>query len=212
MSKLNQLLSSGIVAVIRKVEADKVPLLVETLVQSGVSGLEITVDSENAIELISELAKKYENNNVVIGAGTVLNKEQAQHAIEAGAHFIFAPTLDKETIEYTKSRNIIMIPGVYTPTEIYQAHKWGADVVKIFPARALGPQFIKDVAAPLGNIPMMPTGGVGAENIGEFIRAGAVAAGVGGSLVDKKAIENEDWNTISKEAQRLVEEVKKARI
>lgn len=189
---LNRLLSSGIVAVVRKIEPEKVDQLVGSLIAGGVSGIEVTIDSEDALEKIYELKNKY-REQAVIGAGTIFNKIQAAEAIAAGADFIFAPTLDKETIEYTKKQGKIMIPGAFTPTEIFQGYAWGADIIKVFPASALGPNFIKDVKGPLNNIPIMPTGGISLDNIDSFFEVGSVAVGVGGSLVNSRLIKKDKW-------------------
>ncbi|GAA0486252.1 bifunctional 4-hydroxy-2-oxoglutarate aldolase/2-dehydro-3-deoxy-phosphogluconate aldolase [Salinibacillus aidingensis] len=209
-ASLNRLLTSGIVAVIRKVDPEKVPPLVQAFVDGGVSGIEITMDSDNSSAMIREL-KQVHGNKILIGAGTVLNKEQAKEAIEAGSDFIFAPILDRETIEYTKNQGILMIPGVFTPTEIHQAYQWGADMVKVFPATVVGPQFFKDVKGPISQVPMMPTGGVNLDNLGAFIHAGAVAAGIGGSLVNKTLIEQGDWKALQNLAERYVEKVAQVR-
>ena len=208
--KLDQLLSSGIVAVVRKVDADSVVPVVDAFIKGGITGIEITVDSERAYEKIAELRRLYQEQ-AVIGAGTVVKTDQAKEAIEAGADFIFAPTLSEEVVKYTKEQGKIMIPGVFTPTEMYQAVSWGADVVKIFPASVLGPGFIKDVSAPLGGIRMMPTGGVNLENVGAFISAGAEAAGIGGSLVNKTLIKEENWDELTRIAKAYVEAVNDAR-
>ncbi|MRG84955.1 bifunctional 4-hydroxy-2-oxoglutarate aldolase/2-dehydro-3-deoxy-phosphogluconate aldolase [Salinibacillus xinjiangensis] len=209
-ASLDRLLSSGIVAVIRKVDPKKVPPLIQAFVDGGVSGIEITMDSNHSTALINEL-KQVHGNKVMIGAGTVLNKEQAKEAIEAGSDFIFAPILDRETIEFTKKQGILMIPGVFTPTEIHQAYQWGADMVKVFPASVVGPRFFKDVKGPISQIPMMPTGGVNLDNIGAFIQAGAVTVGIGGSLVDKSLIEQEDWKALRNLAQQYVEKIAEVR-
>ncbi|WP_077624534.1 bifunctional 4-hydroxy-2-oxoglutarate aldolase/2-dehydro-3-deoxy-phosphogluconate aldolase [Sediminibacillus massiliensis] len=207
---LDKLLSSGITAVIRKIEPNKVKPLVQAFIDGGVSGIEITMDSDNPADLIHEL-KEIHGTKAAIGAGTVLNKEQAAEAINAGADFIFAPILDKETIEYTKKQGKLAIPGVFTPTEAYQAYLWGADMVKIFPASVVGPQFIKDVNGPLSQVPKMPTGGVNLENVESFIKAGAVAAGIGGSLVNKQLIQEEKWEELRALAEKYVAAVSRAR-
>jgi 2-dehydro-3-deoxyphosphogluconate aldolase / (4S)-4-hydroxy-2-oxoglutarate aldolase len=203
---LDHMLSSGIVAVIRKVSPSKVKPLVEAFINGGVTGIEITMDSEDALRIISEMKETF-GEKAVIGAGTVMNKEQAEQAISAGADFIFAPILSKETIEYTKEQGVIMIPGVFTPTEMHLANQWGADMVKIFPANVLGPKFLKDVSGPISDIPMMPTGGVNLDNVQSFMEAGAVAAGIGGSLVNKSLIEREDWVELEELAKKYVEKV-----
>jgi 2-dehydro-3-deoxyphosphogluconate aldolase / (4S)-4-hydroxy-2-oxoglutarate aldolase len=207
---LGRLLASGIVAVVRKVDPDKAEALTGAFVRGGVTGIEVTVDSDDAYQTIRRLKGKY-SEEAVIGAGTVVNKEQAEKALEAGADFIFAPILDRETVEYTKEQGKIMIPGVFTPTEIHQAYVWGADIVKVFPASTLGPGFIKDVNAPLGEIPKMPTGGVNLDNVGEFIKAGSVAAGIGGSLVKKDLIAAGDWDGLENLAREFVNKVQEAR-
>ncbi|MFD2922213.1 bifunctional 4-hydroxy-2-oxoglutarate aldolase/2-dehydro-3-deoxy-phosphogluconate aldolase [Halobacillus naozhouensis] len=206
MSKLDQMLSSKIVAVIRKVEPEKVKPLVQALVKGGVTGIEVTMDSDDSLRLIEELKAEH-GDQAVIGAGTVMNKNEAKNAIAAGADFIFAPILDQETIQFTKEQGVIMIPGVFTPTEIHQADLWGADMVKVFPASVVGPQFIKDARGPLGHISMMPTGGVNLGNIESFMKAGAVAVGVGGSLVNKSLIGQENWRELEKLAKEYVESV-----
>ena len=205
-NKSKDLLSSRIVAVVRKIAPDKMKPLIQALIDGGITGIEITMDSENATTMIREL-KNIHKEKALIGAGTVLNIEQAKEAIDAGADFIVAPILDRETIEFTKSQGIIMVPGAFTPTEIYQAHKWGADMVKVFPASALGPNFIKDVRGPLSEISLMSTGGVSLQNIESLFEAGASAVGVGGSLLDKALIQNEDWDGIRDLSESYVNKI-----
>ncbi|GGB31946.1 bifunctional 4-hydroxy-2-oxoglutarate aldolase/2-dehydro-3-deoxy-phosphogluconate aldolase [Virgibacillus dakarensis] len=203
-STLNKLVSSGIVAVVRKIDPDKVTPLVDSLVAGGVTGIEITMNSKNSLEKISELKSKY-GEQTVVGAGTVLNQKQAKEAIVAGADFIFAPTLDRDTIEYTKREGKIMIPGAFTPTEIYQGYIWGADIIKVFPASVLGPKFIKDIKGPLGEIQVMPTGGISLNNIKSFFETGSIAVGVGGSLVQSELINQNKWEELEVLAKSFVE-------
>ncbi|THE11603.1 bifunctional 4-hydroxy-2-oxoglutarate aldolase/2-dehydro-3-deoxy-phosphogluconate aldolase [Bacillus timonensis] len=209
-SNLSNLLDSGVIAVVRKVSREKVTQVVSSLIAGGVTGIEITIDSEDALGAIREV-KDIFGEKAVIGAGTVLNSQSAEMAIEAGAEFIFAPTLHKGTIEVTKGYKKIVIPGVFTPTEILQAYEWGADVVKVFPASSLGPDFIKQIRGPLGHIPMMPTGGIDLENTEDFIAAGSVAVGVGGALLRKDLIDNNQWEPLTSLAQQFVQLVRKAR-
>ncbi|KKK36807.1 2-dehydro-3-deoxyphosphogluconate aldolase [Mesobacillus campisalis] len=208
---LSKLLKSGVVAVVRRVERKKTMNVVSSLVSGGVTGIEITMDSEDVLGTIQEASARF-GHKAVIGAGTVLDGKSAQQAIEAGAEFIFAPTLKRETIESAKGLEKIVIPGVFTPTEILQAHEWGADVVKVFPASTLGPDFIKQVRAPLGHVKMMPTGGVQLSNTKAFIQAGSVAVGVGGSLVRKDLIEDQKWEELSRLAEQFVKRVKEGRL
>ena len=157
--------------------------VVHALYEGGIRAVEITLNSANALALIEQVAAEI-NDSMLVGAGTVLNAKQAEAAINAGAQFIISPCLDIATIQYTKAKNKVSIPGAYTATEIVQAYNAGADIVKVFPAQS--PQYIKDMRAPLGHIPMMPTGGVSIDNIRAFAQAGACAFGIGTALVNNR--------------------------
>ncbi|MET3698582.1 2-keto-3-deoxy-phosphogluconate aldolase [Bacillus oleivorans] len=207
---LTKILDSGVVAVVRRIDKEKVMDVIAALVEGGITGIEMTMDSDDVLNTITK-AKQEFGDRAVIGAGTVLDGESAKLAIQAGAEFIFAPTLSQQTIAVSNRYGKIAIPGVFTPTEILQAHEWGADLVKVFPANVLGSQFIKDVRGPLGHIPMMPTGGIHLGNVEEYIKAGAVAVGVGGSLLNKEFIQNEDWAQLTALAKQYVEKVKASR-
>ncbi|WP_410768546.1 bifunctional 4-hydroxy-2-oxoglutarate aldolase/2-dehydro-3-deoxy-phosphogluconate aldolase [Fontibacillus sp. BL9] len=208
--KLKLLKESGVVAVVRRPPFGKAVRLTDALVAGGVKALEITVDSDRAFELIASLNERY-GEEVLVGAGTVLDAETAEKAIEAGAQFIFSPVLDEETIKTTIRHEVISIPGVMTPTEIVKGYRLGADLLKIFPGSSLGVNYIKELSAPLGQIPMMPTGGVTLDNVAEFIRAGAVAVGLGSSLLDKKAMEEERYDDITKRAEQFILAIHQAR-
>jgi 2-dehydro-3-deoxyphosphogluconate aldolase / (4S)-4-hydroxy-2-oxoglutarate aldolase len=208
-----RLLDSGLVAVIRRPDVDKVFHIAEALVNGGVGALEITVDTPSVYQLIHELKERLAGR-VLVGAGTVLDPKTAETAIEAGADFIFSPNFNVETIQVTNQYDRISIPGCMTPTEIVAAYQAGADLIKIFPGSSLGVQYIKELQGPLGHIPMMPTGGVTVDNVGTFIRSGAVAVGVGGSLVDNKAIAEERYDMLTEKAllfQKAIQEAKKER-
>lgn len=208
--KLRLLKDSGVVAVVRRPPYEKAVRITDALVAGGVKALEITVDSDRAFELISLLNERY-GEDVLVGAGTVLDAETAEKAIEAGAQFIFSPILDEETIKATIHHDVISIPGVMTPTEIVKGYRLGADLLKIFPGSSLGVNYIKELSAPLGHIPMMPTGGVTLDNVAQFIRAGAVAVGLGSSLLDKKAMEEERYDDITKRAEQFIQAIHQAR-
>ncbi|WP_413377429.1 bifunctional 4-hydroxy-2-oxoglutarate aldolase/2-dehydro-3-deoxy-phosphogluconate aldolase [Alkalihalobacillus sp. 1P02AB] len=210
MSRLETLLSSGVVAVMRKLPVEHVEEIAQALVAGGITGLEITVDSDDAFRTITKLRAKF-GEEVVVGAGTVLDAETAVKAIDSGAEFVFAPTLSEATIRATKRYGKIMIPGIFTPTEALQAIEWGADVVKVFPADVVGANFIKAVTGPLNHIKMMPTGGVNLDTIKTFIKAGAVAVGAGGSLFPKNLIETQDWIGLQHHAAQYVNKVKEVR-
>lgn len=202
--KLKFIEQNGVVAVVRKIDPTVVMEVTEAIVKGGIKVLEVTVDSEDSFNTIRRLKEKY-NTSILVGAGTVLDKETAKQAIEAKADFIFSPILDIDTIQLTNRYGRISIPGVYTPTEIVQAYSAGADILKVFPATKLGPGYFKDMRGPLPHIPLMPTGGVSLENMTEFLNNGAVAVGIGSALFDKKLIENRDFDQITEIARQYVE-------
>jgi 2-dehydro-3-deoxyphosphogluconate aldolase/(4S)-4-hydroxy-2-oxoglutarate aldolase len=181
MNILSQILQNKIIAIIRGAEPKSVHKIVQALFEGGIKLVEITLNSENAIELISELSAKM-NDQMLIGAGTVLDLQSAEIAIAHGAQFIISPSLNIEVIKFTKQKKVVSIPGAFTVTEIVAAYNEGADIVKVFPA--ISPQYIKDLRGPLSHIPLMPTGGINLNNIIEFKKSGAAAFGVGSSLVD----------------------------
>jgi 2-dehydro-3-deoxyphosphogluconate aldolase / (4S)-4-hydroxy-2-oxoglutarate aldolase len=206
---LNRLIESGLVAVIRKPKQNQIFEIAEALVRGGVRTLEITVDTPGSFAMIREIKDKFDNE-ILVGAGTVLDAETAKTAIEAGADFIFSPALDEETIHLTNRYGKISIPGVMTPTEIVKAYQTGADLLKVFPASSLGPKYFRELRGPLGHIPMMPTGGVSLDNVAEFIKNGAVVVGVGSSLLNKKAIEEGRFDILTEIAQKFVEKIRSA--
>jgi 2-dehydro-3-deoxyphosphogluconate aldolase/(4S)-4-hydroxy-2-oxoglutarate aldolase len=189
MSVLNKILESKIVAIIRGAEPGDVLEIARALYEGGVKCLEITLNSQDALQVIETIAMKMEGR-MEVGAGTVLSAAAASDAIAAGAKFIISPITDTETISLTKQKGAVSIPGAFTPTEIFKAYSSGGDIIKVFPGTS-GPGFIKEILAPLPFIPLMPTGGINLENLHEFIKAGAVAFGIGKALVDTKQKINE---------------------
>jgi len=204
MIMLQTLTKGGIIAVIRRIQAEKVEEIADALVSSGITALEITVDSADSYEIINKLSRRFEGK-AVVGAGTVLDGYAAYQAIHSGAEFIFSPTLNIETIRTTLRYGKISIPGVMTPTEALTAIEHGADAVKIFPASTIGNQFLKDLKAPCPQIPMIPTGGINLENIESFIQNGAISVGIGGNLIKG------DYDFIKENAAKYVNKVKEAR-
>ena len=200
----------GVVAVIRLKEPDKLRAIVDALADGGVRALEITMTVPRAIELIGEIAATLPAG-FILGAGTVTDGGTARRAIGAGAQFIVSPVFRRDVIEAAHAHNVPAMPGCFTPTEILNAWEAGADVVKVFPATALGPAFFKDVRGPLPYVKLMPTGGVTVDNAGDWIRAGAVAVGVGSALLDAKAVASGDLTAITTNARRIVENVHAAR-
>ncbi|WP_411953988.1 bifunctional 4-hydroxy-2-oxoglutarate aldolase/2-dehydro-3-deoxy-phosphogluconate aldolase [Alkalibacillus sp. S2W] len=203
---LEMLKDTGIIAVLRRVPKDQLFQVVDALVESGVNVLELTVDSDDAFSSIREL-NDYYGDRALVGAGTVVTPGEARQALDAGSQFIFSPSFDEEVVQLTHDAGVISIPGVLTPTEMVKAYQEGADAVKIFPASAVGPRYLKDLKGPLGHIPMIPTGGINVDNTAEFIKYGAIAVGVGGSLVDPSL----DLNTLKAKATAFVDQVKQGR-
>lgn len=204
------LLASGIVAVVRGAEADKVVKISKALQQGGVTAIELTMDTPGAIDMIKQVVAEV-GSQAVIGAGTVLDAETARAAILAGAEFIFCPSLHEDVIRTANRYGKVVIPGVMTPTEIISAYELGADILKVFPAGVLGPRYFREVRGPFKHIPLMPSGGVTLENAAEFIKAGCVALGVGGSLLDKEAIREERYEIVTQKASQFVKIVAQAR-
>jgi 2-dehydro-3-deoxyphosphogluconate aldolase / (4S)-4-hydroxy-2-oxoglutarate aldolase len=200
----------GIVAVIRLKDPARVRGVVDALAAGGVRALEVTMTVPRAVDLIRELAPTMPDG-FLLGAGTVTDAATAHAVIDAGAAFIVGPVFRPEVIAACHDRDVPAIPGCFSPTEILAAHEAGADIVKVFPATALGPTFIRDVRAPLPQVKLMPTGGVTIENAGEWIRAGAAAVGVGSALLDSRAIESGRFEVITANAQRVVANVAAAR-
>ena len=210
LENIKRLIDSGLVTVIRRPAEDKISNIANALIKGGVGALEITVDTPGVFSMITQLKREY-GEQVLVGAGTVLDAETAKRAIESGADFIFSPILDEKTIEMTVRYGKISIPGVMTPTEIVKAYQAGADILKIFPSGSLGPNYIRELKGPLGHIPMMPTGGVSLDNVQEFIKNGAVAVGVGGTLLNKQAIKEDRFDILTDTATKFAELIKKAR-
>ena len=183
MSTLTYILEHKIVAIMRGMPAKDALSLANALHKGGIDILEITLNSPNALGVIEELANEFKGA-MLIGAGTVLTGQEAKNAINAGAQFIISPALDAEVIKATKDAGKVSIPGAYTPTEIVQAHRSGADIIKVFPAPNAA--YIKNILAPLNYLKLMPTGGVNVDNIKDYAAAGAVAFGIGSSLVNSK--------------------------
>ena len=201
---------AGVVAVIRTKNKAEVRAIVDAIIAGGVRILEITMTVPGAADLIRELSDDL-GNTCIIGAGTVLDKDSAKQVIEAGANFVVSPTYDPQIISLCHNQKIAVIPGCFSPTEILSAWKAGADIVKVFPAGNAGPQYLRDLKGPLPQIKIMPTGGVTIENSGTWIRAGAVAVGIGTALLDPRAIANRDYLRLTTNARQLLESIDAAK-
>lgn len=207
---IHRILHPGIVAIIR---ADSSAQLIDaagTLLEGGVTGLEITMTTPNALGVIADVRAKY-GDAVLVGVGTVLDVETCRAAILAGAEFVVTPITRPEIIRVCNRYAKPIASGAYTPTEALTAHESGADFVKLFPADGLGPQYIKNLLAPLPMLQIIPTGGVTPQTAGSFIQAGCVALAAGSSLVSKEILKNKDWKKLTAAAAEFVEAVKKAR-
>jgi len=200
---------AGIVAVIRIKEPERLKAVVDAIAEGGIRVLEVTMTVPNAVKLIADLAPRMPAG-FLLGAGTVVDAATAKQVIDAGARFIVSPVFRQEVIDACHARDVSAMPGCFSPTEILNAWDGGADVVKVFPATALGPGYIKDVRAPLPQVKLMPTGGVTLDNAGDWIRAGAVAVGVGTSLLDSKAIAAGNYDVLRGHAERIVRNVQAA--
>ena len=206
MNTLAEILKHKIVAIVRGANPGDVLKIAEALHAGGVKLMEVTLNSENAIEVISELSQKMKGK-MLVGAGTVLDAASAKAAIDAGALFIISPCWNVETIKTTKELGAVSIPGAYTPTEIVNAYSAGGDIIKVFPASA-NINYIKEVRAPLPHIPLMPTGGINLQNISEFQKAGAVGFGIGTALVDTKKPTIENYlQELTSNARKFVEAI-----
>lgn len=207
---VRELETMGVVAVIRMKDPAKLRAVVDALAEGGVRALEVTMTVPGAVELIRGLASTLPAG-FLLGAGTVTDADTARAVIDAGARFVVGPVFRPDVIRACHERDVPALPGCFSPTEILTAHECGADIVKVFPATMLGPQFIRDVRAPLPQVKLMPTGGVTLDNAGEWIRAGAVAVGLGSALLDGKAIADGRFDVIVSNARRVVANVAAAR-
>ena len=208
-SLLDRALAGRLVAIVRLRQGDRLLEVAAALVAGGIRTLEFTLTTPAALDAIGA-CRVHLGDEVIVGAGSVLDESDARRSLDAGAQFLVSPGFDAAVVEAAHTGCALAMPGALTPTEILAAWRAGADVVKVFPARAFGPSYIKDLLAPLPQIPLMPTGGVGAENAAAYLRAGAVAVAVGGSLIDPDAVATADWAAISAQARALVAAVGEA--
>ncbi len=206
---IKKITDCGVVAVVRAESEEQAKKIVAACIEAGIVGIEVTFTVPGALRIIESLSKEYSDDQIIIGAGTVLDKETARAAILAGAKYVVSPCLDVETVKLCNTYDIACMPGAMTVKEAVDGMKAGADIIKIFPGELFGPKIIKAFKGPLPQMKMMPTGGVSVENIGEWIAAGAVAVGAGGSLT--AGAKKGDYDSIVTIGRQMVEAVKKAR-
>lgn len=208
--KMQRIQSTGIIAIMRANSPDQLIAAADAIKQGGVEVIEVTMTTPGALDVIREATSRY-GEDVLFGAGSVLDAETARAAMLAGAGFIVAPTLKPEVITLCSRYSVPVMPGCFTPTEMLTAWELGADMVKLFPAEIGGPAMVKAVLAPLPQLKIVPVGGVDLNTAADFIRAGAAALGVGSSLVSQKLLDSGDMGELTRRAAAFIEAVKKGR-
>jgi 2-dehydro-3-deoxyphosphogluconate aldolase/(4S)-4-hydroxy-2-oxoglutarate aldolase len=207
---IQRLLDPGIVAIIRADSSDQLGFVAEALLAGGVSAMEVTMTTPNALRVIAEVTARF-GDQVLMGVGSVLDPETCRAAILAGAEFVVTPVTKPEVIRMCNRYGKPIASGAFTPTECLLAHESGADFVKLFPADQVGPKYIRNLLAPLPMLQIIPTGGVTPETAADFLEAGCVALGAGSSLVSKEILAGRDWRRLTERAEVFVKAVKKAR-
>jgi 2-dehydro-3-deoxyphosphogluconate aldolase/(4S)-4-hydroxy-2-oxoglutarate aldolase len=206
---LGTIVDSGLVAVVRAESSEQAARIVEACAQGGVAAVEITFTVPGAANVIADLSRRFTGDQILIGAGTVLDPETARAAILSGAQFVVSPSLNPETARLCNRYHVPYMPGAGSVKEVVEAMECGADIVKIFPGETLGPAFVKAVRGPLPHASLMPTGGVSLENVGEWIQAGCVAVGVGGNLT--AGAKNGDFQSITELSRQFITRIRQAR-
>lgn len=207
------ILENKIVVIVRGVKKEKLIPLAQAMYDGGIRLIEITFDATKKVSdeetgaMIKMLAENFEGK-MLVGAGTVLTKEQVDITKAAGGMFIISPDANVEVIKYTKEKGLVSMPGALTPTEIQAAHSAGADFVKLFPITNMGVSYVKAVSAPLKHIKLIAVGGVDANNMADYLKAGAVGFGLGSNIVDKKMLEKDDYASITALAEQCVNAIK----
>lgn len=202
--------AGGVVAVIRMTDPTRMPDVVAALVEGGVRALEVTMTVPGAVEQIRRIASNLPSG-FLLGAGTVTDPDTVVRVVDAGATFIVSPVFRPAVLKAAETHGILAAPGCFSPTEVLDAWDAGARLVKVFPATALGPGYLKDLKGPMPQVKLMPTGGVTVDNAGDWIRAGAVAVGIGTSLLDTRAIAEGRFDVIVNRGRAIVANVRHAR-
>ena len=207
---LSSVLESGAGAVVRMADAARLVRVAEAVAEGGVTAIEVTMTTPNALAVIGDVARAL-GDAVAVGVGSVLDAGTARRAVDAGARYVVSPVFKPEVVAEAPRLGVPAMPGCFTQTEILAATEAGADVVKVFPADVLGTGFFKGVLAPIPHLRLMPTGGVTLTNAGDWIRAGAVAVGVGSALLDRRAVAEGDYAALTANARTLRQSVEAGR-
>lgn len=207
---IKKITDCGLVAVVRAESTDRAEQITEACIEGGVAAIELTFTVPGAHKLIEHMAGRYsKSNEIIIGAGTVLDSETARTAILSGAQYVVSPHLDERIVTLCNRYSVACMPGIFTPTEAVKALELGVDILKVFPGDIATPKFIKALRGPLPQARMMPSGGVSLENVEDWIKAGAVAVGAGGSLTGKA--KDGDYAAVTETARLFIEKIRRAR-
>ncbi|MDT0124715.1 bifunctional 2-keto-4-hydroxyglutarate aldolase/2-keto-3-deoxy-6-phosphogluconate aldolase [Paenibacillus sp. RRE4] len=210
LKNLNTIAETGIVLIIRSESEEEALSVAEAAIAGGIRALEITMSVPGALDVIKILSRKYASQGILIGAGTILDGETARAAILAGAEMLVSPQLNPDMIKVANRYQAVTVSGAFTAKEIVETLEAGADIVKLFPAEAVGPQYVKAMAAPLPQAAIAPTGGVTPQNVHEWLAAGCVGVGVG-SYITKAAKDSGDYGRVTKAAEEFLQAVAAAR-
>ncbi|MBW8000817.1 MAG: bifunctional 4-hydroxy-2-oxoglutarate aldolase/2-dehydro-3-deoxy-phosphogluconate aldolase [Planctomycetes bacterium] len=205
-----QIKTDGIIAIVRGVDKNKIVDIAKALLEGGIKLMEVTCNTENAVEMVDMLSNQMQGK-MTIGAGTVLTEQLCEQMSSAGAKYMVAPDVNPQLIEYCIDRDIPVLPGAATPTEVLTAARHGAKMVKIFPAAELGTNYIKMLKGPIDHIDFVAVGGVRANTIADFINAGCVAIGIGGSVINNDWIQTNNWSAMTDAARQYVKQMEKAK-
>lgn len=203
---LNEIGKTKIISIIRGIEEKDFENTLNSLYKGGIRCIEITMNTSSALNMI-EKAKKLYGDKILVGAGTVLEEVSCRESIIAGADFVLAPTLSTKVIEMCNIYSKLAVPGVFTPTEILTAKSAGAQLIKVFPVSTVGPQYIKDILSPLNDVNLLPVGGVNADNVCDYIKAGSYAVGIGSCLVNAKSVSQGNFSELENYAKEIISKI-----
>lgn len=207
---LRRIHQAGVIGIFRVDAPEKCIPAMDALIRGGLNVFEVTMTTPGALDVISEARRKY-GDEALIGVGTVIDRDGAEKGIAAGAQFVVSPSLDRGVIDVCTAQGLVSCPGTFTATEIVQAWKWGADLIKVFPISQVGPEYIKAIRGPLPQTRLVPTGGIDATNLGGYLSAGAFAVGVGGGLIPQRIISEGRYDSLTEGAALVADAVKRAR-